>query len=105
MTPRTRLPNRRAHEVMKFFHNSVSYIVGFGRATPSAPVTEVFINCGKSGTDAQTLARDSAVLLSVALQHGTPIGELQRAITRDANGEPSGPIGRLLDIMAETENV
>jgi hypothetical protein len=100
---RARLPNRRAHEVVKFAHWGLHYIVGFGRASPSAAITEVFLNSGKSGEQAQTLARDSAVLLSVALQHGTPIGELQKAITRDANGEPSGPIGRLLDIMAESE--
>lgn len=100
---RARLPNRRAHEVVKFSHWGLRYIVGFGRATPSSKISEVFLNSGKSGEQAQTLARDSAVLLSVALQHGTPIGELQKAITRDANGEPSGPIGRLLDIMAESE--
>jgi hypothetical protein len=100
---RIRLPNRRAHEVVKFAHWSMNYIVGFGRATPSGPIVEVFLNSGKSGEQAQTLARDSAVLLSKALQYGTPISELQKSITRDANGEPSGPIGRLIDIMAESE--
>lgn len=106
---RSRLPNRRAHEVIKFSHWGLSYIVGMGRDVdrrriPFGPVSEVFINCGKSGEQVQTLSRDSAVLLSLALQYGAPIGELQKAITRDANGEPSGPIGRLLDIMAGTEN-
>ena len=34
---------------------------------------EVFISIGKSGTDIASVARDAGVLLSLALQHGTPI--------------------------------
>jgi hypothetical protein len=89
---------------MKFSHWGLSYIVGLGRSPGSVDISEVFINCGKSGEQVQTLARDSAVLLSLALQHGAPVGELRNAITRDADGQPSGPIGRLLDIMAGAEN-
>jgi hypothetical protein len=62
-------------------------------------VAEVFLNCAKSGTQAETLARDSAVLLSLALQHGVPIETISHAITRDADGKPSGPIGALVDLM------
>lgn len=51
----------------------------------------------------QTLARDSAVLLSLALQHGTPISTMQKAITRNADGTPAGPVGALLDIIAQAE--
>jgi ribonucleoside-diphosphate reductase alpha chain len=103
MGMRTSLPNRRAHEVLKFQHWGLSYIVGLGRADENAPVTEVFLNSGKSGEQAQTLARDSAVLLSLALQHGTPIATMQKAITRNADGTPSGPIGQLLDIIAKAQ--
>lgn len=103
--PRTTLPNRRAHEVFKFHHWGLSYIVGLGRATEDAPITEIFLNSGKSGEQAQTLARDSAVLLSLALQHGTPIATMQKAITRNADGTPSGPIGQLLDIIAQAEGI
>jgi hypothetical protein len=100
---RTSLPNRRAHEVFKFRHWGISYIVGLGRAHGNAPVTEIFLNSGKSGEQVQTLARDSAVLLSLALQHGTPIATMQKAITRNADGTPSGPVGALLDLIAESE--
>jgi hypothetical protein len=100
---RVSLPNRRAHEVLKFQHWGLSYIVGLGRAHENAPVTEIFLNSGKSGEQAQTLARDSAVLLSLALQHGTPIATMQKAITRNADGTPSGPIGQLLDIIAQAQ--
>ena len=101
--PRASLPNRRPHEVFKFRHWGLSYIVGLGRAHEDAPITEIFLNSGKSGEQAQTLARDSAVLLSLALQHGTPISTMQKAITRNADGTPSGPIGQLLDIIAQAQ--
>jgi ribonucleoside-diphosphate reductase alpha chain len=45
------------------------------------------------------LARDSAVLLSLALQHGTPLSTIAHALTRNADGSPSGPIGTLVDLI------
>ncbi|MEZ0060885.1 hypothetical protein ABIF26_006428 [Bradyrhizobium elkanii] len=102
---RNRLPSRRAHEVFKFGHWGLSYIVGLGRAPGSADVSEVFINCGKSGEQAQTLARDSAVLLSLALQYGVPIEDMRHAITRNPDGSASGPIGALLDMLAEGDGL
>lgn len=93
------LPNRRSHETIRFEHWGMGYAVGLGRASPSGPIQEVFINCGKSGTQGETLARDSAVLLSLALQYGVPIEAIRHAITRDADGKPSGPVGALIDLI------
>lgn len=98
---RTPLPNRRLHETLKFTHWNLRYIAGLGRARPGAPISEVFLNCGKSGEQVQTLARDSAVILSLALQHGVTIDELRHALTRNADGSPSGPLGALLDLMQD----
>jgi hypothetical protein len=100
---RTPLPNRRDHEAFHFYHWDQKFIAGIGRAVPFAPISEVWINTGKTGTQAETLARDSAVLLSLALQHGTPIKTMQKAITRNADGTPSGPIGHLLDLIAQSQ--
>ena len=100
---RTPLPNRRIHETLRFNHWGLDYIVGLGRARPTAPVSEVFLNCAKSGTQAETLARDSAVLLSLALQHGVPLETISHAITRNADGSASGPIGALVDLMGATD--
>lgn len=99
---RTPLPNRRAHETLRFEHWGLAYVVGLGRANNRSPISEVFLNCAKSGTQAETLARDSAVLLSLALQHGVPLATIGHAITRDADGKPSGPIGALVDLMGAT---
>jgi hypothetical protein len=101
---RTPLPNRRHHETLQFEHWGQRYVVGLGRASGRAAISEVFINCAKSGTQAETLARDSAVLLSLALQHGTPIETIRHALTRNADGSPSGPIGMLIDVMSAQES-
>jgi hypothetical protein len=99
MSTRSALPNRRMHEVLRFSHWNQDYIVGLGRSHPAAPVLEVWMNCSKSGTQSETLARDSAVLLSLALQYGVPLEAIGHAITRDSDGKPSGPIGALVDLM------
>lgn len=99
---RTPLPNRRPHERLEFEHWGQCYVVGLGRADVQAPISEVFLNCAKSGTQSETLARDSAVLLSLALQHGTPLSTIAHALTRNADGTPSGPIGALVDLMEKS---
>lgn len=102
MTARCALPQRRPHETFQFEHWGSHYTVGIGYYNDGRP-GEVFINTGKVGTQSETLARDSAVILSVALQFGVPIDAMLHAITRDADGKPSGPIGALLERIAEDE--
>lgn len=97
---RNPLPPRRYHETIQLEHWGLKYVTGLGRADPRSPVTEVFINCGRSGEQSETLASDSAVILSIALQYGVPIEALRRAITRDPDGQPSGPMGRIIDLIA-----
>jgi ribonucleoside-diphosphate reductase alpha chain len=100
---RQTLPSRRAHEVFSFRHWNAKYHVGIGRAHPSSPIQEIWLNTNKTGTQSETLARDSAVVLSIALQCGATIEMLRHAITRDLDGRASGPIGALLDRLAGDE--
>lgn len=105
MTPARRsLPARRFHETFSFSHWQVNYNVGLGRF-PDGQLGEVFINTDKVGTQSDVLARDSAVLLSLALQFGVPISRLRHAVTREPNGDASGPIGKLLDMLHEEESI
>jgi phage protein D len=46
------------------------------------------------------LASDSAVLASLALQHGVPLDVLRHALMRDAKGRPTSPLGLVLDRVA-----
>jgi hypothetical protein len=47
------------------------------------------------------LASDSAVLCSIALQYGVPLDVLRNALMRDPRRKPSGPLGAVLDLLAE----
>lgn len=98
MTERLRLPNRRYHETFSLQHWNLTYKIGFGRAEDGI-VKEIFINCGRSGEQAETLARDSAVLLSIALQYGVPVEAIKKSITRNVDGSPTGPIGAIIDLL------
>jgi hypothetical protein len=49
---------------------------------------------------AEAKARDSAVVASIALQHGVDPEMLRRALMRSGNGAASGPLGTLLDLLA-----
>ena len=61
---------------------------------PTATLGEVFIDGGKTGQDVQSTARDAAVVLSLALQHGTPIEVIRHAVTRSGSGEAASILGR-----------
>jgi hypothetical protein len=43
------------------------------------------------------ITRDGAILLSLALQHGTPLETIANAITRNCRGEADSIIGAVVD--------
>ena len=65
--------------------------------------TEIFLSNGRVNSHADTAARDSAVVASLALQHGVPAETLRRALLRDSQGRASGPLGLALDRIAAEE--
>jgi hypothetical protein len=64
-------------------------------------IGEVFINGGKSGEAVEAIARDGAVLLSLALQYGADLQNIKSAITRDGQGNPQSIIGVVVDRLTE----
>lgn len=100
MTTREQLPQRRRAE---------SFEVEFGQYAPTYLVTlgyyadgrlgEVFISGGKSGELVESIARDGAIVLSFALQHGASLEAIGRALTRDGQGAPSSVVGAVVDAM------
>lgn len=62
---------------------------------------EVFITAAKSGSDASIAAQEAAIAASFALQFGCPPEAMRAAMPRNEAGEPEGPLGRLLDLLAE----
>jgi hypothetical protein len=63
-------------------------------------VAETFLNANKGGTALDHAASDSAVVASIALQHGLDAETLRRALMRKGSGGASGPLGVLLDLLA-----
>jgi transposase-like protein len=63
-------------------------------------LAEIFLNAEKGGAAIDDAARDS-VVASIALQHGVDPDMLRRALMRNGNGAASGPLGTLLDLLAE----
>lgn len=97
---RERLPNRRGSENFAFVCGGLPYVCTFSRFS-NGNISEIFISNHKSGSDADTAARDSAVAASLGFQFGVPLDVLRRALLRDARGKASSPLGQALDIVAE----
>lgn len=62
-------------------------------------VAEAFVHNTKAGTDVQAVARDSAIILSLALQHGCPLDTIQAALTRDEQNNPISLIAAVVDAI------
>jgi len=90
------LPQRRAAETFDLRFWNQNFTITIGRY-PDGTLGEVFIDGGKTGQDVQSTARDAAVVLSLALQHGAPIEAIKHAVTRDSNGAPSSILGAVVD--------
>jgi hypothetical protein len=101
---RQRLPNRRASENLSFELNGLRFTATISRF-PDGRISELFLNNHKFGNQSDTNARDGAILLSFALQHGADIEAIRKALCRDSQGRPLGPVGAALDLIAADEEV
>ena len=97
MTTRQTLPARRQSETVHLVHRGVEHTFGVSRFDDGR-VAEVFaaIYYGK-GVDAETYARDASIILSLALQYGTPLDTIWGAMTRDHLGKPVTLIGAIVE--------
>lgn len=105
----TRVPlsNRRPGETFEVRHGDLSFWITVGRLADGAPV-EAFANMTGRRTsplssDVEAIARDAAVLISLALQYGAPLEVLRGAVTRDDHGAPASLLGAILDAMGGEE--
>jgi hypothetical protein len=102
MTSRERLPNRRTAETFELQANKLRYVCTIGRFV-NGRLAEIFLRNDKAGSHADACARDSAVICSIALQHGVPVAVLARALMPDSRGRPETPVGVALARIVETE--
>ena len=98
MSTRNRLPDRRPAENFDLEVGGLRYTATVGRF-PDGSIGELFLNNHKSNSSADSAARDSAIVLSIAVQHGADLEIIHRALCRDSQGRASGPLGAALDII------
>jgi hypothetical protein len=97
---RHRLPNRPASESFIVKLKGLRFTATVSRDA-TGRVKELFLNNHKAGNQADTNARDAAIVLSFALQHGADINAMRKALCRDGRGRALGPLGAALDKLAE----
>lgn len=109
MNNRKKLPNRRASEVIEMSHvlasgNVQQYFADISKYDDGS-VAEIFLDMGRQSNEVANLARDAAMVLSIALQHGIPIEEMRASVGRDETGLPHSVIGTALDLVANESAV
>src|ERR1700677_3492107 len=99
MSTRRILLQRRSAETfqLRFWNQPVTVTVGYYEdGTPG----EIFVDAGKSGQDVQSPARDAAIVVSLALQHGATVATIQHAVTRSGDGEAASIVGAIIDQLS-----
>ena len=99
---RQRLPNRRLSENFTFELHGLRFTATVSRFEDGR-LAELFLNNHKVGNQVDTNARDSAIILSFALQHGADADAIRKALCRDSQGRALGLIGAVLDLIAWQE--
>jgi ribonucleoside-diphosphate reductase alpha chain len=102
MSERCRLSPRRRSVTFNFECAALRYTATVGFYADGR-IGEVFLGNHRCDSHADACAKDSAILASIALQHGVPLDVLRKALLRDTRGRASTPIGVALDILAEGE--
>ena len=98
------LPMRRESETFEIAFGGLKgnhvITVGF---YPDGRVGEFFIVGGKSGEQVEAIARDFAIVASMALQYCAPLNAIQHALTRNSQGEPLSIGGVVIDQLVKVE--
>jgi hypothetical protein len=96
---RERLPNRRGNTTFDVESCALWFTVT-ASCFSDGRLAEVFIRNHKSDSAAGIMASDAAIAASLALQFGCPVEVLRRALSRDAQGKASSPLGAALDRLS-----
>ncbi len=112
-TPRQRLPNRRPSHTETLEVGGQAFTATIGFNPESGQPCELFLDAHKRDSMFGSMLADSAVAISVALQHGISAAALAKSIGRLPAGPvapvnldhapsqkvPASPIGAALDLL------
>jgi hypothetical protein len=97
---RKRLANRRGGLNVDFWTSGTKFTALLGYDEQHT-LREVFLRAGKVGSDVNISMLEAAIAVSFALQWGCLAEDMRAAMPRRSDGSPEGPIGTLLDLIAE----
>ena len=100
MSCRQTLPNRRRCETLEIEHAGHRFSMTFSRYPDGRPA-EIFLSSRHVGSPLEAIARDAAVTVSIALQHGAPLATVSGALTKDHDGGPATLLGAALAAITE----
>lgn len=119
MTPRKRVANRRAVETIAVNVEGQRYKISLGReitrklgplanppieASEVGPIVEVFVNAQKVNSQADVMASDGAILMSLLIQYGHPVSEIAKSMKKNPDGSPASPLGRAAMFLVEEQS-
>jgi hypothetical protein len=96
MSAPKRLPNRRAAESFDIEVDGFKCKVTAGYFSDGS-LAEIFLSSVKTSSQADVIAHDIGVLVSLCLQHNCPTKTIAHALARNSDGSASGVIGAVLD--------
>jgi hypothetical protein len=97
---RQTLLNRRLSETMPVTHAGQEFFLSVSRYYDGR-AAEIFLSSRHVGSPIEAIARDAAVLVSIALQFGAPLATIRAALTKDHDGSPATAIGAALDRLED----
>ena len=100
MSVRQTLPNRRHCETLDFEHGGHRFSLTFSRYHDGR-AAENFLSSRHIGSPLEAIARDAAVTVSIALQHGAHLSTIYAALTNDHDGGPATLLGEALAEITE----
>jgi hypothetical protein len=99
---RERLPNRRPALTIDLLVGPRSYAATIGFDRHGAP-KEIFLAGAREGSDMQAVLDDTAITISLALQHGISARALAAALSRISSGGAASIIGAAADLLSQYE--
>jgi hypothetical protein len=95
---RRRLPQRRGAIAVELEHAGHRFRMQIG-CFPDGALAEVFLDAKKPNSTLDEFAADSAILISLLLQHGATAVEIGHALRRAPDGSPASLIGAAVDAL------
>lgn len=101
---REKLKQRRYTETLSFDHDSISFMASLGWFDDNI-LSEIFLTGGKPGSALSIMANEASIILSIALQHGTPLSTIRDGLPKLSDGSPAGPMGAALRLAKDNEKL